>query len=137
VADDEEELAKLQQQREELLQALATDTIEDKNTFFAKLDLKSRDGRVRANGLLKRLKILVFFDPAEQRYEVVKDGVLAFVVIDRKTDGPPDFFPADNQSRSAIERQEKKFRPFWNRDDDYDESEDNYQSEGHDSRDGY
>lgn len=131
IADDEDEKEKLERRRDELLQTLAADTITDKEAFFAKLDLTSPDGRTRANGLLRRLKIVVYFDPAEQSYKVVKDGMLAFVVTDQQTDSPPRFFPADSQSSAIIQRQDKAFRPFWNRTDDATDSENNVDDEGY------
>ena len=115
---------------------LATNQIIDKDEFFAKLDLKTVPGRSRANSVLKRLKVSVLIDPAQHQYDVVKDGVLAFVAIDRLADSPA-FYPTDSELSSVIQRQEKTFPPLWNRVDDYDESEDNYESEGHNTNDNH
>lgn len=59
VADADDEIARLQEQEAEIEQALAADRITNKEDFFARLDLVSREGRARANELLKRLGIIV------------------------------------------------------------------------------
>jgi len=55
---------------------LASESIVDKQHFFSKLDLESYEGRYRANGLLKRLKILIFIDAEIGRvsYVAVQDS---------------------------------------------------------------
>jgi DNA invertase Pin-like site-specific DNA recombinase len=132
----EDAVKALAEQERAYLAMLATDQIIDKEEFFAKLDLKTVAGRSRANSVLKRLKVSVLIDPAQQQYNVVKDGMLAFVAIDQPTEDPT-FYPADHQFSGIIQRQEKTFSPHWNRVDDYEDSEDNFASEGHDTRDGY
>lgn len=124
VAECDDEIAKLQQQRAELEQALATDTIDNKEEFLARLDLTSSDGRARANGLLKRLKILVYFDPAQHRYRIEQDGVRIFDVIDRPTKEPL-FYPATPALAATIQRQDGTFTPRLNDDDTYEEDHDN------------
>lgn len=56
----EHEIAALEKQREELMAALAAETVGNRQDFFKKLDLVSYEGRHRANALLKRLKVLVY-----------------------------------------------------------------------------
>jgi DNA invertase Pin-like site-specific DNA recombinase len=130
IYETEDAIKALAEQERTHLATLATDQIIDKKDFFARLDLQSVPGRSRANSVLKRLKISVLIDPAQQQYDVVKNGVLEFVAINRPTDGPA-FFPANSELSGVIQRQEKTFPPMWNRVDDYDEDEDNYVSEGH------
>jgi DNA invertase Pin-like site-specific DNA recombinase len=130
IYETEDAVKALAEQERTHLAALATDQIIDKEEFFAKLDLQTVPGRSRANSVLKRLKVSVLIDPARQQYEVVKDGVLVLVSIQSETH-PVKFFPANSELSGAIQKQEKTFPPLWNRVDDYDESEDNYESEGH------
>jgi DNA invertase Pin-like site-specific DNA recombinase len=110
VADDEDEIAKLEQKRTELEQLLATDRIDNKEAFFSRLDLTSPEGRARANGLLKRLKILVRFDPANHHYMVEQDGTRIFDVLDRPSVGLY-FYPATADLSKTIQRQEGTFTP--------------------------
>jgi len=129
VAECDDEIAKLQQQRAELEQALATDTIDNKEAFLARLDLESSEGRARANGLLKRLKILVYFDPAQHRYRIEQDGVRIFDVIDRPTQEPM-FYPATPALAATIQKQDGTFTPRLNDDDTYEEDHDDIHDVG-------
>ena len=56
----------LTKDRDALAATLAADTISDKEGFFEKLDLISYEGRSQANGLLKRLKVIVRIETAPQ-----------------------------------------------------------------------
>ena len=111
---------------------LAADQIIDKEEFFAKLDLKSFAGRSRANSILKRLKVVILIDTAMRQFRVVKDGKVAFDILQR--DAALHFFPNDSDSSSIIQKQEGTFTPSLasNEDSDYDRE---YESEGHDSHD--
>lgn len=59
-------ITELKQKKEELSMALASESIIDKDAFFAALDLVSYEGRNRANALLKELKITVRIHPSKQ-----------------------------------------------------------------------
>jgi DNA invertase Pin-like site-specific DNA recombinase len=118
VVECEGEIAKLEQKRAELEQALATDRIDNTEDFFSRLDLTSPEGRARANGLLKRLKILVHFDPANHHYMVEQDGTRIFDVLDRPTHGL-QFFPATTDLSATIQRQDGKFMPTLATDPEY------------------
>lgn len=131
VAECEDEITTLEAQRVELQQALATDTIEDKDSFFAKLDLTSKEGRARANGLLRRLKILVYLDPLHHHYRVEQDGTVIFDVRDIPDSGIM-FYPATAALRQTIERQDGTVTPRLS--DDHITEDAPYESEGHDSR---
>ena len=134
VVECDDEIAKLQQQRAELEQALATDTIANKEEFLSRLDLTSSEARSRANGLLRRLKVLVYFDPAQHRYKIEQDGVRIFDVIDRPT-AEPMFFPADDKHAGIIHRQDGTFTPRLH--DDEDAEDEQFPNEGYDSREWY
>lgn len=131
VAECEDEIATLELKRVELEQALATDRIEDKDSFFAKLDLTSKEGRARANGLLRRLKILVYIDPLHHHYRVEQDSVVIFDVRDIPMHGIY-FYPATYALRQTIERQDGTVTPKLT---DHEYTEDApYESGGHNSR---
>lgn len=118
VVECDDEIAKLQAKRAELEQALAADTIDNTEDFFSRLDLESGDGRARANGLLQRLKVVVYFDPANHHYRIEKDGTRIFDVLDRPTTGV-QFFPATPDLSATIQRQDGKFMPKLTHDPDY------------------
>ncbi len=84
VADADDEIARLQHQEVELEKALAADRITNKEDFFARLDLVSREGRARANELLKRLGILVtaFKGDDAITYQVSQKGEAIFTMVD-------------------------------------------------------
>jgi hypothetical protein len=87
VADADDEIARLQERETELEQALAADRITNKEDFFARLDVISREGRTRANVLLKRLEIVVtaFKGPdGSITYQVHQKGEPIFTMVDGK-----------------------------------------------------
>ncbi len=59
-----------------LLKNLAQETIVDKDDFFARLDLTSKQGRNKSNMLLKQLGIEVFIDAGV--YQIVQTGTPLF-----------------------------------------------------------
>lgn len=67
----EEAIATYQSEIAILSASLATDSIIDKDDFFAKLDTHTYEGRSRANSLLKRLNIRVY---------IVATGYVSYVV---------------------------------------------------------
>jgi len=87
----EDKIALLVEQEQQCLAYLAADQIVDKADFFARLDLKSYPGRSRANSILKRLKVEVRINPAEQRFQVIKAGEGAFDILDHPVQGPRSF----------------------------------------------
>jgi DNA invertase Pin-like site-specific DNA recombinase len=85
VADADDEIARLQEREVELEKALAADRITNKEDFFARLDLVSREGRARANELLKRLGIVVtaFKGPDDSiTYQVFKKELKILMLLD-------------------------------------------------------
>lgn len=84
VADADDEIARLQEKETELEKALAADRITNKEDFFARLDLVSREGRARANELLKRLGILVTALKVDDAitYQVTQKGEPIFTMVD-------------------------------------------------------
>jgi DNA invertase Pin-like site-specific DNA recombinase len=85
VADADDEIARLQEREVELEKALAADRITNKDDFFARLDLISREGRARANELLKRLGILVTaFKGANDSitYQIYKKELKILTILD-------------------------------------------------------
>jgi DNA invertase Pin-like site-specific DNA recombinase len=85
VADADDEIARLQEKELELEKALAADRITNKEDFFSRLDLVSREGRARANELLKRLGILVTVFKTDEaiHYQVYKKDQKILSVTDR------------------------------------------------------
>lgn len=83
VLDCEQEISNLKEQKETLHAALAADTITDKSTFFARLDLDSYEGRSRANSLLKRLKVGITISKDSNRttYIVSQAGKILIGII--------------------------------------------------------
>lgn len=59
LAAQEANILAIQAEIDRINTELATDKVWDKDRFFSKLDLVSYEGRNRANGLLKRLKITI------------------------------------------------------------------------------
>jgi DNA invertase Pin-like site-specific DNA recombinase len=118
VVECEDEITKLQARRVELENALSSDIMDNTEDFFNRLDLESADGRVRANGLLQRLKVVVYFDPANHHYKIERDGVRIFDVLDRPIHGI-QFFPATPALSATIQRQDGKFMPTLAIDPDY------------------
>ena len=85
VADADDEIARLEEKELELEKALAADRITNKEDFFARLDLVSREGRARANELLKRLGILVTAFKEEDdsiTYQVYKKELKILRMVD-------------------------------------------------------
>ncbi|MFS2017381.1 recombinase family protein [Massilia sp. CT11-108] len=85
VADADDEIARLEERELELEKALAADRITNKEDFFARLDLVSKEGRARANELLKRLGILVTaFKEADDSitYQVHKKELKILRIVD-------------------------------------------------------
>lgn len=102
--------------------SLASDTIDDKAAFFAKLDLSDRDVRQKSNELLKRLNIIVKIDGAASRYTVEQDQIRTLDIIDDKDRGVT-FYPATWQLQGKVRAQEGKWLPGIVDEDDYVEGE--------------
>lgn len=60
ISNTEQEVAKLEKDKEALLASLAAERVGSTKDFLERLDLVSYEGRHRANALLKRLKVLVY-----------------------------------------------------------------------------
>jgi DNA invertase Pin-like site-specific DNA recombinase len=85
VANADDEIARLEGREVALEKALAADRITNKEDFFARLDLVSREGRARANELLKRLGVLVTAFKGEDdsiTYQVSKKGLKVLMILD-------------------------------------------------------
>ena len=90
VGTTEDEIKALEKQREDLMAALAAETVGNREDFFKKLDLVTPVGRSKANMLLKRLKVLVYIgtgylvtEKDEARFVLAyKDGEIGFGYID-------------------------------------------------------
>ncbi|MVW61067.1 hypothetical protein GPY61_14120 [Massilia sp. NEAU-DD11] len=85
IADADDEISRLEERELELEKALAADRITNKEDFFARLDLVSREGRARANELLKRLGIIVTaFKGADDSitYQIFKRELKILTVVD-------------------------------------------------------
>jgi DNA invertase Pin-like site-specific DNA recombinase len=108
----------LEAQERQHLTDLAADQVIDKQDFFAKLDLHSFPGRSRANSILKRLKVEVRINPAEQRFQVVKAGEPVFDILDHPIHGLRSF-PATAELGAVIQLQDHKFMPKLKDDADY------------------
>jgi DNA invertase Pin-like site-specific DNA recombinase len=105
VADCEDEIARLDKRQEELEQALAMDSITNKEDFFARLDVESYEGRAKANELLKRLTILVTVirGHGEITYQVYKKEQKILVIADNGV--TIDTSPYDADVAMAMYRQ--------------------------------
>jgi DNA invertase Pin-like site-specific DNA recombinase len=107
IADADDEIARLQQEESELEQALAADAITNKADFLERLDLKSYEGRARANELLKRLGILVTALKVDDTitYKVYKKEVRILTMTDTSADAPVDVEPYSGSVAEAMYRQ--------------------------------
>ncbi|MBQ5946410.1 recombinase family protein [Massilia sp. ST3] len=136
VIETEAVIEALVKQEQTLTSDLAADQIIDKEEFFAKLDLHSFPGRSRANSILKRLTVQVDIDTAENRYRVFKDGEPVFEIVDHGTGYY--YQPGNSELSGVIQRQEGTFTPYFVVDRNaYEEPDAEFESEGHDVRDGY
>ncbi|KAF7963437.1 hypothetical protein AWV80_09585 [Cupriavidus sp. UYMU48A] len=87
IGETEDEIARLETERERLLGERAAEDAMGFDTFMARLDLASRAGRNRANALLKRLEVLVYATRGEEArnpassYIVTQDGAPLFGVV--------------------------------------------------------
>jgi hypothetical protein len=87
VAEADDEIARLQERETEPEHALAADRITNKEDFFARLGLISREGGTRANVLLNRPEIVVtaFKGPdGSITYQVHQKGEPIFTMVDGK-----------------------------------------------------
>jgi DNA invertase Pin-like site-specific DNA recombinase len=107
IADADDEIARLQKEESELEQALAADAITNKADFLERLDLKSYEGRARANELLKRLGILVTALKVDDTvtYEVYKKELKILTMTDTNVDVPIDVRSYSGSVTMAMYRQ--------------------------------
>lgn len=80
ISATEQEVSKLEKEKEALQGSLATERIASVQDFLKRVDLVSYEGRHRANTLLKRLKVVVFIGSG---YLVTEKGVAQFVMVYR------------------------------------------------------
>lgn len=136
IYETEEAVEALEVQEKDYMTDLAADKIVDKEDFFARLDLHSFPGRSRANSILKRLKVKIGINTTQQRFHVIKDGKPAFDLVlfgREKTVAHSN----DTEYRTIIQIQDGTFTPFIILNDDNDMGDEEFDSEGHDTRDGY
>jgi hypothetical protein len=86
-----DEVAKLEQDREQLQGELATEKISNWQDFMKRMDslLVTTEGRLRANALLRRLKVVVYIGRrgvSEEGYYVTENDQSVFVLAQRDGD---------------------------------------------------
>lgn len=108
---------------------LATNQIIDKEEFFSKLDLSSYPGRSRANSILKRLKVEILINTANQTYRVMRERQIAFDVVNNKERGPLAY-SATSEYSGIIQQQDSTFTPRINLDEN-DLGDQEFENEGH------
>ncbi|MNE05911.1 Recombinase [compost metagenome] len=100
-----QELKDLKVKRDELKRDSEREKIINKEDFFSKLDLKSYEGRAKANYLLKALKVKVLIEREDEivSYAVEVQGVLTFIM--KQMPDQIDYYPYTAELTELLRRQ--------------------------------